>query len=109
VFYSILSLADLPLGQKAVLDHLDLPDDISTRLMQMGMIPGCEVEAAHAAPGGDPKVYRVDGMEIALRRETCRHIKLCSGSHGCIEDPVCTDDLVSIGTSPQQKYSPPQK
>jgi len=42
--------------------------------MQMGMIPGCLVEAAHVAPAGDPTVYRVDGTEIALRRETCLHI-----------------------------------
>lgn len=42
--------------------------------MQMGMIPGCLVTAAHQAPAGDPVVYRVDGTEIALRRETSRKI-----------------------------------
>lgn len=87
--HSILSLADLPLGRKAVLEQIDLPEDISTRLMQMGMIPGCEVEAAHAAPAGDPTVYRIDGMEIALRRETCRHIKLCIDNNGCLDRLVC--------------------
>jgi len=47
---------------------------MSLRLMQMGMIPGCIVEAAHVAPAGDPTVYRVDGTEIALRRETTLNI-----------------------------------
>ena len=68
------SLAQLRVGDQAILDHFDLPDEISLRLMQMGMIPGCLVEAAHVAPAGDPTVYRVDGTEIALRRETCLSI-----------------------------------
>ena len=68
------SLARLRVGDKAILDHFELPEEISLRLMQMGMIPGSEVEAAHVAPAGDPTVYRVDGTEIALRRETCLKI-----------------------------------
>ena len=68
------SLAQLRVGDHAILDHFDLPAEISLRLMQMGMIPGCVVEAAHVAPAGDPTVYRVDGTEIALRRETCLNI-----------------------------------
>jgi len=51
---------------------------VSLRLMQMGMIPGALVEAAHIAPAGDPAVYRVDGTEIALRRETALHIRVRS-------------------------------
>jgi Fe2+ transport system protein FeoA len=29
-----------------------------------------------AAPGGDPRVFRVDGSEIALRRETAARLHL---------------------------------
>jgi Fe2+ transport system protein FeoA len=42
--------------------------------MEMGFIPGHRVSAARSAPGGDPRVFRVDGAEIALRRETARRI-----------------------------------
>jgi Fe2+ transport system protein FeoA len=63
-------------GEGAVLGHFDLPEDMATRLMQMGMIPGVEVLAAHAAPAGDPVVYRVDGTEIALRKETTSRISI---------------------------------
>ena len=72
----VKSLAQLRIGQKALIGGFALPEEISLRLMQMGMIPGCEVEAAHVAPAGDPTVYRVDGTEIALRRETCLGILL---------------------------------
>jgi len=65
-----MTLASLRQGESAILDRLELPDAFAHRLMQLGFIPGVLVEAAHQAPGGDPRVYRVDGSEIALRQET---------------------------------------
>jgi Fe2+ transport system protein FeoA len=44
--------------------------------MEMGFLPGHTVVPARSAPGGDPRVYQVDGSEIALRRETARHLIL---------------------------------
>lgn len=70
------TLADLPAGKEAVIDRLELPEDLAGRLMELGFIPGHPVSAARSAPGGDPRVYRVEGAEIALRRETARHILL---------------------------------
>ncbi|MBY0508349.1 MAG: ferrous iron transport protein A [Bryobacteraceae bacterium] len=64
------TLASLRQGDSAILERLELPDAFAHRLMQLGFIPGMLVEAAHQAPGGDPRVYRVDGSEIALRQET---------------------------------------
>jgi Fe2+ transport system protein FeoA len=40
------------------------------RLMELGFLPGMAVTAARCAPGGDPRVFQVDGTEIALRRDT---------------------------------------
>jgi ferrous iron transport protein A len=69
-------LAELQEGEEAIIDRLDLPDDVATRLMEMGFLPGNTVTAARSAPGGDPRVFRVDGSEIALRRETASHLYL---------------------------------
>jgi Fe2+ transport system protein FeoA len=69
-------LADLLEGEQAVLDRLDVPEDMGRRLMELGFIPGTTVVAALAAPGGDPRVFRVDGSEVALRRETAAHLLL---------------------------------
>ncbi len=71
-----LSLRDLRQGEEAVLEKIDLPDDVCRRLMEMGFLPGTRVVAARAAPGGDPRVFRVDGIEVALRRETAAHLLL---------------------------------
>ena len=71
-----LTLADLLEGETGVVDSLDLPEDVALRLMELGFIPGTAVVAGRAAPGGDPRVYRVDGSEIALRKETTEHLLL---------------------------------
>jgi ferrous iron transport protein A len=75
------TLVDLCPGQEGVVDRLDLPDDIARRLMELGFLPGSTVVASRCAPGGDPRVFRVDGSEIALRRETAIHIYLHDGGH----------------------------
>lgn len=70
------SLVELRQGEQGILDRIDLPEDISRRLMELGFLPGSPVMAAMSAPGGDPRVFRVDGAEIALRRETAACLKL---------------------------------
>jgi ferrous iron transport protein A len=70
------TLAELPEGQSGVLDSLDLPEDIARRLMELGFLPGHIIVPARSAPGGGPRVYRVDGSEVALRRETASRLIL---------------------------------
>ncbi len=64
------TLADLSTGERCILDRLDLPEDIARRLMELGFLPGNEVVPGHRAPGGGPRVFRVDGSEVALRDDT---------------------------------------
>jgi ferrous iron transport protein A len=70
------TLAQLREGESGVLDRLDLPEDIARRLMELGFLPGHIIVPARSAPGGEPRVYRVDGSEVALRRETASHLIL---------------------------------
>jgi Fe2+ transport system protein FeoA len=53
---------------------LDLPESVQNHLMHMGFVPDATVTALRRAPAGDPTVYSVDGLEIALRRETAAAI-----------------------------------
>lgn len=69
-------LADLAPGQTAVIAELALPPDTAEPLMDLGLVAGSQVLAVRLAPGGDPVVYRVDGTEIALRRETTQNIAI---------------------------------
>ena len=70
------NLHELKRGESGILDRLDVPEDEARRLMEMGFVPGHKVTPAHAAPGGDPRVFRVDGSEVALRRETAVRVIL---------------------------------
>ena len=67
-------LVDLRRGETAVVDRIDLPPDDARRLMELGFLPGTRVTAGQSAPGGDPRVFQVDGSEIALRRETAARV-----------------------------------
>ena len=59
-----------------MLEGLDAPEEVARRLMELGFLPGSTVTAARSAPGGDPRIFRVDGSEIALRLETAAQIRL---------------------------------
>jgi ferrous iron transport protein A len=70
------TLVDLRRGDAAILDRIDLPGEEARRLMELGFLPGTRITAGLSAPGGDPRVFQVDGSEIALRRETARLVKV---------------------------------
>lgn len=70
------TLVDLRRGEQGVLESLDLPEDEARRLMELGFIPGSPITAGRSAPGGDPRVFQVDGSEVALRCETAIRLKL---------------------------------
>jgi Fe2+ transport system protein FeoA len=69
-------LSELNVGESGVLVSLDLPEFVQNHLMHMGFVPNALVTALRRAPAGDPTVYGVDGMEIALRRETAAALRV---------------------------------
>jgi ferrous iron transport protein A len=70
------ALADLRVGERAILGELALAPPIAEHLMNLGFVPGMEVTVERSGPGGDPRVYRVEGTEVAMRRELSRHISV---------------------------------
>ncbi len=72
----VRTLTELKPGERGVLDRIDLPEDEARRLMEMGFLPGHAIVRGLSAPGGDPRVFRVDGTEVALRRETALRLIL---------------------------------
>ncbi len=68
------ALSDLALGESGILEDFDMPQTIAEHLMNLGFVPGLEIMVARSGPGGNPRVYRVDGTEVALRRDLSRCI-----------------------------------
>ena len=69
-------LSELKVGESGVVVALDLPESVQNHLMHMGFVPDALVTALRRAPAGDPTVYAIDGMEIALRHETAEAIRV---------------------------------
>lgn len=74
-------LSELKIGEAAIVVALDLPESVQNHLMHMGFVPNAQVKALRRAPAGDPTVYGVDGLEIALRHETAEAIRVRSTSN----------------------------
>ena len=69
-------LSELNVGETGVVVALNLPESVQNHLMHMGFVPEAQVTVLRRAPAGDPTVYAVDGMEIALRHETAESIRI---------------------------------
>jgi ferrous iron transport protein A len=80
-------LSELAVGESGVLVALDLPETVQNHLMHMGFVPNVLVTALRRAPAGDPTVYAVDGMEIALRHETASAIRVRPAEDEVAEPP----------------------
>jgi ferrous iron transport protein A len=74
-----MALSELGIGQDAIVTRLELPDDVQHHLMHMGFVPEARVTVLRRAPAGDPTVYAIDGLEIALRRDTAKAIRVRQG------------------------------
>jgi Fe2+ transport system protein FeoA len=85
-------LSELSIGETGVLVDLDLPESVQNHLMHMGFVPDALVTALRRAPAGDPTVYGVDGMEIALRHETADAIRVRSAENGIGANPESEAD-----------------
>jgi Fe2+ transport system protein FeoA len=72
----VTALSNAKVGSAGVVERVDLPEDISHYLAHLGFLPGTAVEVLRRAPAGDPRVYRIDGVEVGLRNETAKHIFL---------------------------------
>ena len=89
-------LSELKVGESGVLVALDLPESVQNHLMHMGFVPDALVTALRRAPAGDPTVYRVDGLEIALRHETAGAIRMKPAN-----EPRPTEAIRELAEAPQ--------
>lgn len=73
-------LKDLAVGSSATVVEVNLPESEANRLMAMGFIPGAEVKCVRRSPFLDPRIYAVDGSEVALRNETASALVVETGA-----------------------------
>ncbi len=71
----MISIDRLRIGQKGVIVE-ELDAHIPVKLMEIGCLPGNEVELIQIAPLNDPLYFLVDGSRIAIRREMAKYVKI---------------------------------
>lgn len=69
------TVADLKRGQKGIIKEFT-DDFLPIKLLELGCLPGNEIELVQIAPLNDPIYINVNGSHIAIRRETALHIAL---------------------------------
>ena len=70
------TLASLRIGSRAKVARIDGVDEISIRLMEMGLTPGVEVTLLGFAPLGDPLEIELRGYRLSLRKSEAARIEL---------------------------------
>ena len=63
----IMTLDALSVGERAVIDKVNISGGMRRRLYDLGFVGGAEVECVGKSPLGDPSAYLVRGAVIALR------------------------------------------
>lgn len=68
-----VNLAQLQIGQKGIIQDFDI-DSVPLKLLEMGCLPGNEVQILQVAPFGDPLYLNVNDSYLAIRLETAQAI-----------------------------------
>lgn len=70
-----MTVADLRRGQKGIIKEF-ADDLLPIKLLELGCLPGNQIELVQVAPLKDPIYINVDGSHIAIRRSTALLIEL---------------------------------
>lgn len=61
-------LSEFAVGQRGRVDQINDQGSVGTRLLEMGLTPGVELELIGTAPFGDPMEFDLRGYRLSLRK-----------------------------------------
>lgn len=67
------TLAHLKRGERGVITNVS-SEEIPLKLLEMGCLPGNEVELLQIAPLLDPIYLKINGSRVAIRKATAKQI-----------------------------------
>jgi ferrous iron transport protein A len=70
------TLCGLQPGERGLVLSVEGADTVAARLLEMGILPGEEIEMIGAAPMGDPIEYCVYGYRVSLRRSEAARVRI---------------------------------
>lgn len=66
----------LPVGRRARISRIVGADDVSLRLLEMGLTPGAEVAVVGQAPLGDPLELELRGYRLSIRKSEAARVEI---------------------------------
>ena len=69
-------LAEMKVGDRARVSNVSGTDDISLRLLEMGLTPGVEFQLIGTAPLGDPLEVEVRGYRLSVRKSEAKRVEV---------------------------------
>ncbi len=66
-----------PAGARVRVERID--GALATRLAELGVVPGCDLEVVRAIPLGGPIVLDREGFRFAIRREDAGAVQVTGG------------------------------
>jgi len=70
------TLASLPVGCRAKVTRIEGVDEVSCRLMEMGITPGVEIALVGMAPLGDPLELEIRGYRLSIRKSEAAKVEV---------------------------------
>jgi ferrous iron transport protein A len=70
------TLAQLAVGSRAIVKRIDGADELSCRLMEMGLTPGADVKIVGVAPLGDPLELELRGYRLSVRKSEAQRVQV---------------------------------
>ena len=68
------TLAEMSVGQCGQVTRIEGTDEISLRILEMGLTPGVRLQVLGAAPLGDPIEIDVRGYRLSLRKSEAARV-----------------------------------
>jgi Fe2+ transport system protein FeoA len=69
-------LSELKRGERCRILKIGSGGGLRRRLLDMGLVPGSEIEMERVAPMGDPIEIKVKGYNLSLRKEEAASIQV---------------------------------
>ena len=70
-----MTLAELKRGEIGIIKDVS-SKEIPLKLLEMGCLPGNDVQLVQVAPFSDPLYLNINGTHLAIRKETAMHIEI---------------------------------
>jgi ferrous iron transport protein A len=72
----VTRLSELKVGMPSKVLRIEGNDEITFRLLEMGLTPGVSISLVGAAPLGDPLEYELRGYRLSLRKSEAARVEI---------------------------------